>query len=106
MIDLKSKRVYNNFHVVCIVFAHITLVAWYLLQCVQVFVYIYPYTYIYIYIYIYIWHISYTGLFDFYDFQDPILWNYVSNCNEIYAQWREGYVELTYQVWSKSDNLV
>ena len=78
MMVLESKGAYDNLHISCPVFTPITLVVW--MACDT------HYTvYSYAYIYVHTRHISYTRLVDSHDFQDPILWNYLSNFNETYT---------------------
>ena len=56
----------------------------------------------------YRWYRSHIDLLDFPNFKDPILWNYLSDCNETYTYYRGGYVEFVYQFSSESnyDNII
>ena len=78
MMVLESKGSNDNLHILHPVFTPITLVVWMVCDthC----------TVIAIHIYVYTRYISYTRLVDSCNFQDPILWNCLSNYNETYTQ--------------------
>ena len=71
-----------------------------------IYIYIYIYIiYIYIYIYIYTWNIILFKILHCSDFQDSILWNFMSNCNENFIWYGGGCVELIYQIGNRSGDL-
>ena len=77
MMVLESKGVYDNLHILHPVFTPITLVVWMVCDI--------HYTVIAMHMYVYTRYISYTRLVDSHDFQDLILWNYLSDYNETYT---------------------
>ena len=96
MIKLESKRAYDSFHVLCLIFTHITLIMWVCLL----------HTFHSLYLFTYRWYRSYIDLVVFYNFKDLILWNYLSNFNKTYTCYKGQYVELIYQFSSNSKFLM